>query len=93
MKNLKKYTACIFLSLSIISVLLTVIIPGSKIALGQMIIKSYNGVYSVIALVICLFLYFTCAKKMEEDIWVNRLKLLLSISFIFSLISNIIFLK
>lgn len=93
MKKFRVYIARIFLLLSIVFVLLTVIIPGRKIALGQVILKTYKGLYSLVPFIVCLFIYFICARNMEEDIKVNRLKFLLSISFLISLISNIIFLE
>ena len=91
MINIKVYLARIFLSLSIFSVLLTVKVPF-KMNIGQILVKSYNGTYSIIALIICLAIFFVLVKQIKEDIWVNRLKLLMSCSFLVSLITNIIFL-
>lgn len=91
MTNIKIHLARLFLLLSAISVLLTVMIPIGNFAIGQVIVKTYNGLYSVISLVICLSLFFILEKEIKEDIWVNRLKRLLSFSFLASLISNIFF--
>lgn len=92
MIKIKSRFACLFLILSIISVLLTAIIPLKNIAIGQVFIQSYNGIYSAAALCIFLFCFFGISKQIKEDIWVNRLKFLLSCTFLISLVSNIIFL-
>ena len=92
MKDIKVYLTRIFLLLSIVSVLLTVKVPLGKMAIGQILVKSYSGMYSVIAFIICLAIFFVLVKQIKEDLWVNRLKLLMSCSFLVSLITNIIFL-
>lgn len=91
MKKIRTYIGGTFLLLSAFFVLLTVIIPGKRLALGKILLESYQWTYSVIAFVICVCIYFLCAKDMEENAVVGGLKLLLSLSFVISLISNIVF--
>lgn len=94
MKSLKLSLGILLLLLSNIAVILTIVIPKIKIDIGTWIFKyfsiEYHGYYSVIALVICLIFYFLFFEEKENYI-INRLKLSLSITFILSLISNIIF--
>ncbi len=83
--------ARLFLVFSIISVILTSTIPFKNNALGKLLFQNYSGLYSALGLIVFLALYFVVSKQMKNDIWTNRLKLLLSCSFLISLCTNIFF--
>ncbi|PXV91037.1 hypothetical protein C8E03_10444 [Lachnotalea glycerini] len=81
----------IFLGIGIASVLLTIIIPGLKISLGNVFSHSYNGFFSVIIFCISLGIFFKISSGID-DICINRMKFVLSCSFLLSLFTNILFL-
>jgi|GEM_PF-3340166 len=89
--KIKIIFARILLLCSIVSVSTTIVLPIYKKSIGQMILPAFNGTYSVVALCVCLGFFFYIAKRIDNDIWVNRLKLLLSCSFLLSLLTNIAF--
>ena len=78
------------LCLSILLVVLTIKLPAVHVDIGTMLIPGYKGLYSLAAFLV-FFGIFSALSKKVEDIVLNRMKFLLSISFILSLVTNIIF--
>ncbi|MDR3156725.1 MAG: hypothetical protein LBT69_02280 [Lactobacillales bacterium] len=74
----QKFCATTCLALSIISVAFTIVIPVINKEIGFLLLSpigiNYQGVYSVIGLIICLTIYFFIAKKLgTEKVTINRL--------------------
>ncbi|CAR40388.1 hypothetical protein AF60_00180 [Streptococcus uberis S6261] len=74
----------------IISVSLTVILPTSE-PIGYYLYKSYDIIFSIVNFTLSIFLYFFIVRDKTEDVNSNRLKFLLSITFILSLLTNVVF--
>lgn len=92
MKNAKIVISEILLVCSIISVLFTAMIPKKQITVGQLFVKSFDGVYAAMAFAVFFVLYMVSSKNITEDnVAMNRLKFALSCSFLISLCTNIFF--
>lgn len=94
LKLLKLVIGIVLLVLSNISVFLTIIIPKFKIDIGTWLFNifslNYFGYYSVIMLIACLTLYFLFFEEKDNTI-IRRLQFSLTIIFVISLATNIIF--
>ncbi|MBF7019690.1 hypothetical protein ISO99_07155 [Staphylococcus sp. 18_1_E_LY] len=94
LKLLKLAIGIVLLVLSNISVFLTIIIPKFKIDIGTWLFNifslNYFGYYSVILLIACLTLYFLFFEEKDNTI-IRRLQFSLTIIFVISLATNIIF--
>ncbi|MDR0615064.1 MAG: hypothetical protein LBF82_03815 [Lactobacillales bacterium] len=93
--TIRKYCALFCLTLSIFSVALSIVIPVINKEIGVILLNpigiDYQGIYSVVGLVIGLTVYFLIAKKLgTKQVMINRLKLLLSFCFILSLLTQVI---
>lgn len=90
MLKLRQSISFICIIISIISVLFTINIPIIKESIGTMVFSifnyNYNGIYSVGASLVSLLVFFKVSKNIE-NIFLNRLKMVLSILFLISLVS------
>lgn len=93
MLKLRYRISFICIIIAIISVLLTIKIPIIKESIGTRVFSifnyNYNGIYSVVALVVSLLVFFKVSKNIE-NIFLNRLKMILSILFFISLVSVVL---
>lgn len=93
MLKLRKNISFICIAVAIFSVLLTINLPIIKETIGTFTFSifnyRYNGIYSVIVLIVSLVTFLKISKNIE-DIRLNRLKMVLSILFFISLASTIL---
>lgn len=80
---MNKILGKIVLIISISSVLLTVLLPTSE-SIGHYFYQGYDAIFSIVAFSISMLIYFVLVKEKTEDVSLNRLKLLLSVSLLLS---------
>lgn len=79
------------LGLCIITVLLTIKFPIIHSDIGTLLIPGYKWAYGVIAFVILFGLFVVLSKRKTDDLLLKRMEFILSILFMISLLSNIVF--